>query len=84
MELTPERWRPSVNSMCTLGWNAGWGVSTVFGGKLIEGTAGLLGEGTDGYALPMLITIGLYVAAIVVEAVFFRGELQRGRRGLTS
>ena len=77
MEITPPLWRASVNSVTMLAWNAGWGFSVVAGGLLIEGTAGLLGTGTDGYAVPIVLTIALYLAAIGFEAWFFWG-----RRGL--
>ncbi len=79
MEITPESWRASVNSMATLAWNAGWGISTIFGGALIESTTGLLGDGVDGYAFPMIVTMALYVAAITTEGIFFWAERQRGR-----
>ena len=79
MEITPETWRASVNSITALAWNLGWGVSVVFGGQLIERTAGLLGDDVDGYALPMLLTIALYLAAIATEAAFFWHERERGR-----
>ena len=77
MEITPPLWRASVNSITMLAWNAGWGFSVVAGGLLIEGTAGLLGTGTDGYAVPIVLTIALYLAALGFEAWFFWG-----RRGL--
>lgn len=79
MELTPSRWRHAVNSVNMFGWNVGWAVSALFGGVLIEKSRGLLGEGVDGYALPMLITLSLYVAAIVFERVLFWRHRHVGR-----
>ena len=77
MEITPPLWRAGVNSIIMLAWNLGWGVSVVAGGLLIEGTAGMLGAESDGYAVPIVITCGLYILAIAFEAWFFWG-----RRGL--
>ncbi|MGQ0553935.1 MAG: MFS transporter [Planctomycetota bacterium] len=71
MELTPEEWRPAVNGASMLCWNLGWAGSTFLGGWLIDHSAGWLGEGFDGYALPMLLTIATYLLAITLEARFF-------------
>ena len=51
---------------------------------LIERSPGWLGEGVDGYAMPMVITSGVYLAAIALEAAFFwhvrhLGKLRDGR-----
>ncbi len=81
MEITPAEWRAPVNSMSMLGWNLGWGLSNIAGGRIIEVTGGLLGEGTDGYAVPMLLTIGLYSIAILLEATLFWRFRELGRRG---
>jgi len=37
----------------------------------LDVSSGWLGTGTDGYAMPMIITIGAYFSAIVLEAMFF-------------
>jgi MFS family permease len=73
MEITPVDWRASVNAAAMLAWNVGWALSNSWAGRLIDGSAGVLGSGLDGYALPMLLTIVIYVLAIGVEArVFWR------------
>lgn len=79
MEITPREWRPAVNGVSMLSWSLGWALSTHWGGLLIDNSAGWLGEDTDGYALPMLITIGAYVAAIALEAIFFWNVRHVGR-----
>jgi MFS family permease len=71
MEITPREWRPAVNGVSMLCWSLGWALSTHWGGLLIDVSAGWLGTGTDGYAMPMIITIGAYFSAIVLEAMFF-------------
>lgn len=72
MEITPLEWRASVNAIAMLAWNIGWAVSNLWSGVLIDSSAGWVGT-LDGYALPMLITIGIYVLSIAVEArVFWR------------
>jgi len=71
MDITPPEWRPSVNGAVMLCWNTGWALSNHWGGRLIDASAGWLGEGFDGYALPMLLTIGTYLLAIALEAWFF-------------
>jgi len=71
MEITPEEWRAAVNGVSMLCWNLGWALSNHWGGVLIDNSAGWLGTDHDGYALPMLLTIGTYVAAIVLEARCF-------------
>jgi MFS family permease len=70
MEITPLEWRPAVNGVAMLCWNLGWAGSTLWGGQLIVRSAGWLGPGYDGYALPMLLTIGTYLLAIALEARF--------------
>lgn len=79
MEITPIEWHASVNSMTMLGWNVGWGIANWLGGALIETTSGLLGDAVDGYAVPMIVTMSLYVTAILLEARFFWGHRQIGR-----
>jgi len=71
MEITPLEWRPAVNGATMLCWNLGWACSTQVGGTLIARSAGWLGQGFDGYALPMLLTIATYLLAIALEARFF-------------
>jgi MFS family permease len=71
MDITPLEWRPAVNGAVMLCWNTGWALSNHWGGRLIDASAGWLGEGFDGYALPMLLTIGTYLFAIALEARFF-------------
>jgi hypothetical protein len=71
MDITPPEWRPSVNGAVMLCWNTGWALSNHWGGRLIDASAGWLGEGFDGYALPMLLTIATYLLAIALEAWFF-------------
>lgn len=78
MEITPAEWRPAVNGVSMLCWNLGWALSNHWGGELIDRSAGWLGAGLDGYALPMLLTIATYVAAIVVEARFFWRDREIG------
>ena len=68
MDITPLEWRAAVNGAVMLFWNVGWALSNHWGGKLIDASAGWLGSGYDGYALPMLLTIGTYVVAIALEA----------------
>ena len=46
-------------------------------------SANWLGEGYDGYTLPMLLTIGLYLAAIALEARFFWAQRHVGMQGTT-
>ena len=65
--------------MTMLGWNLGWGMANWLGGALIEATSGLLGPSVDGYAVPMMITMGLYILAIVLEARFFWPHREIGR-----
>jgi len=60
-----------VNGVSMLCWSLGWALSTHWGGLLIDVSAGWLGADSDGYALPMLLTIGAYSSAIVLEAIFF-------------
>lgn len=71
MEVTPGPWRAAVNGVAMLAWNLGWATSNHIGGALIEHSAGWISPTSDGYALPMLITIGVYVLAIGLEARFF-------------
>lgn len=70
MEVTPDAWRAAVNGVSMLAWNLGWAASNHWGGLLIGEGGALLGAG-DGYTLPMLLTLGLYVVAIGLEALFF-------------
>jgi MFS family permease len=79
MEITPIEWRASVNAAAVLAWNVGWAVSNLWAGVLIDHSAGWLGGGLDGYALPMLLTIALYVVAIALEARVFWGHREIGR-----
>ena len=73
MEITPIEWRASVNAAAVLAWNVGWALSNLWAGVLIDNSAGWLGSGMDGYALPMLLTIGIYIVAIAIEGrVFWR------------
>ena len=81
MEITPVDWRAAVNGVTMLAWNLGWALSNRWGGVLIETSSGWAGEGTDGYVVPMLITSGVYLLAIVLEAVFFWHVRQLGVRG---
>jgi MFS family permease len=78
MEITPTEWRPAVNGASMLCWNLGWALSNHWGGVLIDTSAGWLGEGRDGYALPMLLTIAMYLAAIALEARFFWSQRHVG------
>jgi MFS family permease len=78
MEITPREWRPAVNGASMLCWNLGWAASNHWGGVLIDTSAGWLGDGVDGYTLPMLLTIGLYLLAIALEARFFWGQRHVG------
>lgn len=71
MEITPEAWRAAVNGVSMLAWNLGWAASNRWGGLAIERSAGLFGDGVDGYALPMVVTLSLYLLAILLEATFF-------------
>lgn len=70
MELTPAQWRAAVNGVSMLAWNLGWAASNHWGGELIEHSAGWIGD-VDGFALPMLITLSLYILAIALETRFF-------------
>ncbi|MFT7462530.1 MAG: MFS family permease [Pseudohongiellaceae bacterium] len=70
MEITPDQWRAAVNGVSMLAWNLGWAMSNHWGGELIERSAGWIGD-FDGFALPMFITLTLYVLAIALEAFFF-------------
>ena len=79
MEITPREWRPAVNGVSMLSWSLGWALSTHWGGQLIDTSAGWLGTDIDGYALPMLITIGAYLSAILLEAIFFWNVRHVGR-----
>jgi MFS family permease len=80
MEITPLDWRAAVNGVSMLCWNLGWSLSNAWGGHLIDVSAGWVSAGSDGYALPMLLTIGTYVAAIVLEARCFWSMRGVGRR----
>lgn len=84
MEITPREWRAAVNGVSMLAWHLGWAVSNQLGGKLIESSAGWVGEGSDGYVMPMLITTALYLVAIALEAVFFWNVRHLGRNGATN
>ena len=79
MEITPVDWRASVNAAAMLAWNVGWAVSTFFAGVLIDRSTGWVGAGFDGYTLPMLLTIGIYVVAIAVEGRVFWRHRRLGR-----
>jgi MFS family permease len=79
MEITPIEWRASVNAAAVLAWNVGWAVSNLWAGAIIDHSAGWLGAGLDGYALPMLMTIAVYVVAIGLEARVFWGHREIGR-----
>lgn len=79
MEITPEAWRAAVNAGAMLAWNLGWAVSNHWGGELIDASAGWLADGLDGYALPMLLTVAIYLAAIGVEAAVFWKHRHVGR-----
>lgn len=81
MEVTPDIWRPAVNGVSMLAWNLGWAASNRWGGVLIETSSGWLGEGVDGYAMPMVLTLSLYVLAIVLEAAFFWNMRHLGKAG---
>ncbi len=70
MEITPAQWRAAVNGVSMLAWNLGWGLSNHWGGELIERSAGWIGT-FDGFALPMFITLSLYILAITLETMFF-------------
>jgi len=83
MEITPLEWRAAVNGASMLCWNLGWALSNLFGGGLIDKSAGWLGAGFDGYALPMLLTIATYLLAIALEARFFWHYRHVGRTGAT-
>jgi len=71
MEVTPVAWRAAANASSMLCWNLGWAVSNHYGGVLIDASGGWLGAGLDGFALPMLLTIGIYLLAIALEARLF-------------
>lgn len=79
MEITPVTWRAAVNAAAMLAWNAGWAASNHWGGELVDASAGWLGQGHDGYTLPMLLTIAIYLAAIAVEAGVFWKHRHVGR-----
>jgi MFS family permease len=84
MEITPREWRAAVNGVTMLAWHLGWAVSNQIGGHLIESSAGWVGDGSDGYVMPMLITSVLYLVAIVLEAVFFWDVRHLGKNGATN
>ncbi|RKY22202.1 MAG: hypothetical protein DRQ55_01855 [Planctomycetota bacterium] len=79
MELTPNSWRAAVNGVAMLAWNLGWLSSNVLGGTLIERSGGWVSTDSDGYVLPMLGTIALYLLAIGFEAAFFWRHRELGR-----
>jgi len=81
MEITPSQWRAAVNGVTMLAWNLGWAASNHWGGELIEHSAGWIGD-LDGFAVPMLITLSLYVLAIALEARFFWDKRHIGRVGV--
>ena len=60
--VRPEE-QATTNSVRELCWNVAWMMSTQAGGLLIE---------ERGYALPMFITMGLYLVAAVLFFRFFR------------
>ena len=84
MEITPDEWRAAVNGVSMLAWHLGWALSNQLGGELIERLPGWVGEGTDGYVMPMLITTLMYLSAIVLEAVFFWHVRHLGKGGATN
>ena len=84
MEVTPVDWRAPVNSVSELGWSLGWAFSNQTGGWLIEHAADVLGGRSDGYTLPMLITIAVYIIAILLEAALFWKVRDLGKLGLGS
>jgi predicted MFS family arabinose efflux permease len=63
MEVVPPRDHAITNSLLSLSWFLAWSVSADIGGHLIE---------RRGYAEPLLIAAGLYVAASVLYWAFFR------------
>lgn len=77
MEVTPDEWRAAVNGVSMLAWNLGWAASNHWGGLLIESGGAWAGT-SDGYTVPMLLTLSLYVLAIVLEACFFWDRRQLG------
>jgi len=60
--VRPEE-QATTNSVRELCWNIAWMMSTQLGGLLIE---------THGYALPMFVTMGLYLSAAALFYRFFR------------
>jgi hypothetical protein len=68
MEMVGRDRQAFTNSLLTLGWNGAWMISTQLGGWMIE---------SRGFALPMLITVGLYFVSSVLYLGFFHGAERR-------
>ncbi len=69
MEVVRERDHAITNSLLSLSWFLAWSVSADIGGVMIE---------REGYAQPLLIAAGLYIAASVLYWYFFR-NVEEGR-----
>ena len=69
MEVVARRDHAVTNSLLSLSWYLAWTVSAEMGGALIE---------RRGYAEPLLLAAGLYVAASVLYWLFFR-SVEEGR-----
>ena len=63
MEVVRDKDHAVTNSLLSLSWFLAWSVSADIGGALIE---------RKGYAEPLLIAAGLYVAASILYWIFFR------------
>ena len=72
MEMVDKSEQAFVNALFMFGWNSSWMISTIIGGKLIE---------NHGYTLPLMITVGLYIASSVLYYLFFRNSEQKTEHG---
>ena len=67
MDMTADDQQAVTNSVKQLSWNLAWTFSSSAGGWMIHNVT----VGRDGYTLPMLVTIGLYLCGSVLFLLFW-------------
>jgi len=72
MEMVTKTEHALVNALFMFGWTSSWMISTAVGGRLIE---------IYGYTLPLMITVGLYLASSILYYIFFRKSERRTVNG---
>ncbi|NNF07300.1 MAG: MFS transporter [Candidatus Eisenbacteria bacterium] len=68
MEVVGKDRQAITNSILMMAWNGAWMISTQVGGILIE---------NHGFALPILITVGLYFSSSLIYLYFFHNYEDR-------